>query len=362
MSRLTAEEMQRRRKAREEEVYGGMTFAPDIDPLSRAIGRTRGLQELVENKGGCRARQAAKLAAEKLTASQCTFKPAINGYFSSSSSNRPFDRSNERERECGRETAEERRYNADLTPVGWAECPLMVRNKSNSSSSFFIGTEEGEGVGDVTSSGEDSLDPLRARCSQESKGPRSKHAHCTHGTHGKSSRCTVNLMEPEKMSRNIRERQDAKEKRRRDELIARDIEEMKECTFQPALTPHTNTNSSSSRHHNSLSLSNSHYDLRALYGASHQDHHHHHHQHPQQQQPVIVRGLGRHLELKHLSLRQREEASRREKAVFSVTNIDNFRRQEDGSTIIKVTYRDITSLLPLFPTLLLLFPFLLSLF
>ena len=73
MSQLAAEEMQTRRKAREVEVYGGMTFVPDIDPLSRAIGRTRGLQELVENKGGCRARQVAKLAAEKLAASQCTF-------------------------------------------------------------------------------------------------------------------------------------------------------------------------------------------------------------------------------------------------------------------------------------------------
>ena len=326
MSQLTAEEMQRRRKAREEEVYGRMTFVPDIDPLSRAIGRTRGLQELVENKGGCRARQAAKLAAEKLASSQCTFKPAIIGY--PSSSNRSFERCVEKE--CEGET-EEQRYNADLTPVGWAECPLMTHKKSLSSSSSSIcrgerGGDEVGDVADVTSSGEDSLDPLRSRCAEESKGPRSKHSH---GTHGRSSRCMVNLNEPERMSRSIRERQEAKEKRRRDELIARDIEEMKECTFQPALTPHTNT--SRSRHNNSHS--HSHSDLHALYSMSPQDYHHQQQQH----QPVIVRGLGRHLELKHLSLRQREEASRREIAVFSVTNIDNFRRQEDGSTIIKVT-------------------------
>ena len=43
-------------RAKEEEVYGGMTFAPSIDPLSRAMGRTRGLQELVDNKAGQKVR------------------------------------------------------------------------------------------------------------------------------------------------------------------------------------------------------------------------------------------------------------------------------------------------------------------
>ena len=48
-----------------------------------------------------------------------------------------------------------------------------------------------------------------------------------------------------------------------------------------------------------------------------------------------MRGLGRHLELRHLSIKQREEREEREREVFTVKGIERLRRQEDGGTILK---------------------------
>lgn len=48
-----------------------------------------------------------------------------------------------------------------------------------------------------------------------------------------------------------------------------------------------------------------------------------------------MRGLGRHLELRHLSIKQREEREEREREVFSVKGVDRLRRQEDGGTILR---------------------------
>lgn len=298
MSQEAAEGKERRRKAKEDELYGSMTFVPEIDPLSRAIGRSRGLQELVENKSGQRVKEVARIAADKIEDSKCTFKPSINAYPGAAALNSSFGSSR------GADRAEESRYNADLTPVGWAECSLLA----GQSSSCRTSDAEDECEGDTD---EDSLEPLRQRSSQSPGilgGLRSRHLD---GRHGQYKRCSVNLREPERMSRNIRQQQAEREKKRREELIAREVEEMRECTFQPSLNAHSSSMFSSS--HGCTRRSSVH-----------------------DQQPVVVRGLGRHLELKHLSLRQREEACRRETEVFSVKNIERFRRGEDGSTIVKV--------------------------
>ena len=313
MSQEAANDIEMKRKMIEEEHYSGLTFAPGIDSLSRAIGRSRGLQELVYNKGGERVRASAKKAADKIEKAICTFKPTINAYPPSAGSRSVGDIDR-------MEETEERRYNADLTPVGWAESFLgSMQNASFPSSSSHslpqsLPGEEGD-------TDEDSLGPTRhSRISSRQKssytgsggedldiltGLRSRHFD---GKHQQSKNCTVNLKEPERMSRNIREQQAAKEAKRREELIAREIEEMKECTFQPF-----------------IKTNQSHKGARIFSRGCPDD------------KPVVVRGLGRHLELKHLSLKQREEAYRREIEVFSVRNIDLFRRGEDGSTIVKVT-------------------------
>lgn len=48
-----------------------------------------------------------------------------------------------------------------------------------------------------------------------------------------------------------------------------------------------------------------------------------------------MRGLGRHLELRHLSIKQQAEKLEREKAAFSVKGIDKHRRVEDGCTVVQ---------------------------
>jgi len=53
-------------------------------------------------------------------------------------------------------------------------------------------------------------------------------------------------------------------------------------------------------------------------------------------EPIVIKGLGRYLELKQMSLKQKAEAMRREKEAFQVKNVDKYRRIEDGSTIVEV--------------------------
>ena len=105
----------------------------------------------------------------------------------------------------------------------------------------------------------------------------------------------INIREPDKLARDIRLHLQEREERRRAELMARELETLRECTFAPTVQP-------------------------APADAG---------------QPIVVRGLGRHLELKHLSIKQREEKVEREREVFSVKGVDRLRRQEDGGTILR---------------------------
>lgn len=109
-------------------------------------------------------------------------------------------------------------------------------------------------------------------------------------------RSSINLREPERMAKDIKLYLHEKEELRRSELVAREIEELKECTFAPDVVPYQPLN---------------------------------------QDVPVIVRGLGRYLELKHLHVKQKEELTKRETEVFQVRNVEQFRRKDDGSTIVK---------------------------
>ena len=113
-----------------------------------------------------------------------------------------------------------------------------------------------------------------------------------------SSCYRINMKNPDKTARDIRLGLLQKEERRHAQLVAKEVEELKECTFQPTVKAYVPTRYNESK-------------------------------------PVIIRGLGRHLELQHLSVKQREEASQREIDAFTVKNVDKYRRPEDGSTIVK---------------------------
>lgn len=286
MSQDESAGMERRRKEKEQELYGGMTFAPDIDPLSRAMGRTRGLQELVDNTIGQKVRAVSKMIADRIEESKCTFKPCINSY--------PIY--NQNSSFASDERNDVSRYNADLTPTCWtAGAERRIHGSEITSGSVEVD--------------DDSLDPISQywQPAGSAEGLRSRQFDGKHQDQYRS--CTINLEEPERMARNIKQQLAEKEERRRAELIAREIEEMKECTFRPTIStypPGGNNSSYSQSSHSSA--------------------------------PVVVRGLSRHLELRHLSIKQREDAERREKEVFSVKNIDQFRRVQDGSTIVKVQH------------------------
>lgn len=110
----------------------------------------------------------------------------------------------------------------------------------------------------------------------------------------------INLKEPERMSHNIKLYLHEKEESRQSELIAKEIEELKDCTFQPDV----------SGFDYKYKLSN---------------------------EPVIVRGLGRHLELKNHSFRMKELEKQRKQDVFHVKNVSRYRKPETGTTIIEVS-------------------------
>jgi hypothetical protein len=114
----------------------------------------------------------------------------------------------------------------------------------------------------------------------------------------------INMQEPEVMARDIRLHLRKKEEQRLTELKVREFEELRDCTFQPSIE------------HSLSSLDRQRRDT----------------------SPVVIRGLGRHLELRHLSAKQKEDALQREKEVFSVKNVDKYRRAEDGSTLVQVRF------------------------
>jgi hypothetical protein len=99
-------------------------------------------------------------------------------------------------------------------------------------------------------------------------------------------KATINLKQPEKMAREIRNRQIEKEERRRSEIAAREIDELTNCTFQPLIPTYYP---------------------------------------PPCDEPVVVRGISRHLELMSLKDRLQEDKALREEAVFRVQNVDRYR-------------------------------------
>jgi hypothetical protein len=112
----------------------------------------------------------------------------------------------------------------------------------------------------------------------------------------------INFQEPEKMLVEIQQHMLAKEAKRREKLIAKEIEEIQNCTFIPNLQY-----------------------TRQYRPETEED------------DPILVRGLGRYLELKDMAQRIKQEQNLREQQAFHVVHVDKYRRAEDGSTIIKVS-------------------------
>ena len=258
LSQKAAEEIARHRKKLEEDLYGSISFRPEINPLSRVLGRDPTVQELFENKKGKHLQMQLRSKYEDRLGEECTFKPAINEL--SRRLLTPDD-----------EDIFFEKYQRDFRPVGYAE----------------------------SRQGTDTCPVVESHLKATKQDLKDEHYYNLH----RSGR--INFHEPEKMSRDIRLHLLQKEERRRSEIIAREIDELRECTFKPNI-PERRTSVSPGEHAG---------------GAG---------------SPVVIKGLNRHLELTRMSDKQKHEAKQREIAAFSVPNVDKFRRLEDGSTIVQV--------------------------
>jgi len=123
-------------------------------------------------------------------------------------------------------------------------------------------------------------------------------------SHPYSTKSVINMRDPEKMAKNIRDHLIEKEKRRQEELCVREIMELSTCTFQPTLP--TRASFSSSANVSAKPLES-------------------------------VKGVARHLELREMAGRQKSELQLREVEAFRAKNVDRtVRNPIDGSTIAQV--------------------------
>ena len=236
LSKLDAYEMEKKRKENEQRYYSadsGYTFQPKIDPVSKVLGKKSDFHELTNNTKGKNVRENAKRVVEAIHAEECTFHPKIN-------KSKPVSSDGDITR------SETSKYIRDHKPFGWVDCPI------NEVENYY------------------------------------KNEHSM-------SRSRIDLKHPEKMARDIKLYLNDKEERRRSDIVAKELEELKDCTFQPNVQ----------------------------------------HYIPTKEEPVVVKGLSRHLELQNLKSKLKEDAMKREGEVFRVKNVDNYRHPVNGNTIVR---------------------------
>ena len=237
LSKLDAYEMERKRKENEQRYYSadsGYTFQPKIDPVSKVLGKKSDVHELTNNTKGKNIRENAKRLVDAIHAEECTFHPKINKSRPITSDSGDVSR------------GEANKYIQDHKPFGWVDCPI------NDVENYY------------------------------------KNEHSI-------NRSRIDLKHPERMARDIKLYLNDKEEKRRSEMVAKELEELKDCTFQPNVQQYI----------------------------------------PTKEEPVVVKGLSRHLELQNLSSKLKEDALKREGEVFRVKNVDNFRHPVNGNTIVR---------------------------
>eukprot|EP01041_Mallomonas_annulata_P005857 gene5857-11827_t len=268
MDRLMCEslERERRKKELEEKVYGGLVFSPVIDELSRGLGRSASLDELVYNTRGRRAKAKSTQRVIKETNAQCTFTPVTGN----ASRRRPRSATSLRSTETSLPSAQ---YGVsmddnyfDYSSDWLCGCPLQALEASQ--------------LGGMTTT--------RTKAMESScKGTRPR------------SPAVINMREPERMARDIRLKIIETDEKRQQQLIAKSVEELRECTFTPR--PHKPVPANIHRVQNT----------------------------------VPVRGLERYLGLRDLAARKVLERQHREEEVFGAKKAAKYRSYIDGTTIIK---------------------------
>lgn len=245
---------------KEQEIYQKLcTFTPTIDPISKELANKTSLSELHHNYRGKRIKDRIKLQVDNKESQECSFTPKI---IQSQKSYKKYLKS------IGKLTSPGTQHHSPLT---WNEydCPLMEQHDNYSP--HAQGHERDRILYD------DNLEIWRPLGS-------------------------INMAEPDKMARDIKLKLQEKEMKRQQELMIKEINELKECTFQPKINDYP--------------------------PSQHGPHH--------RTKPVIVKGLGRHLELRNLLNKQKELELKRKKEAFTVRNVDKYRSSIDGLTIVQV--------------------------
>ena len=170
------EDIEKKRRQIEEEMYGNISFVPEIDPISKALVPRTGIKELSENKRGQRLKMKAKQHVEQRESEECTFHPQIS--------------------------KSQKSYIKELYSSG----------KANNGPNLFAPHMAWEDVGCLVNQDNSSL----SNCAPKPVG-------------------SINMREPERMAKEIRSHQLEKDEKRRAALIVREIDELQECTFQPKI-------------------------------------------------------------------------------------------------------------------------------
>ena len=257
-------------KQMERAVYSDVTFAPKIGPVSSALGTKSSLEELVHNPRGKAVRDAVRRRVEEEQKAACPFKPRVREYM----------------------------------PEGYADFTMDEQDMSMSMMSTYNQARYDKLRDQSANIYEDDLPSDQQHSGvypyEQDKGlsqtnkMNQSHASIVPGVAHKQQ---INMQEPERMARDIRMHQMMKEEHRRRELVSKELDELKECTFTPQVIPYHPPN--------------------------------------QERNPVVIKGLDRHLELQIMTLRKKEEAEEREREVFHVANAEKLRRPEDGTTVIQ---------------------------
>jgi hypothetical protein len=176
-----AEDIARKRRQVEEEMYGNIKFVPTIDPISKELGRSTGVKELSENKRGQRLKNKAKHTFEQRESDECTFQPQI--------------------------AQSQKSYLKELYSSGKVQAGPNLFAPHMAWGDVGCPVHHGDGSSVQSSNGDDAGKPAGS----------------------------INMREPERMAREIRLQQLEKDEKRRAELIVREIDELQECSFQPKI-------------------------------------------------------------------------------------------------------------------------------
>ena len=293
LSKHDAEVKEANVKELDKELYKDVTFKPDLTRKSKMLAANKhsSLEDLVENPKGKAVREEVRRRVQEEERREHTFRPSIPEY-------RP----------------EHGHYDGEVTANDPSALSLSAANvrasKENAENLDPYSQLYGDDLPFPRTDGqrggeEEGQVPTMQNQSGISYGLDESFA-AKHGARAGvglnttsasvSLRQSINMREPEKMSRNIRHDLQKKEEQRRMAVVKSELRELEHCTFKPNVVPYD------SRKH-------------------------------AEKGPVVIAGLARHLELQHMTQKKKDDHKRREDEVFSVQNPDALRKPEDGTTI-----------------------------